>query len=115
MLGRHNAKTANNSVSRRTFVKVAIGGAAVVGLGLAVSKSLPAIGQTDDGPILNYKGKVTQADRLAAAASRPKANSRLRLLWFRLQVEHLTILELHLTMPIVQCRQLLDSCSWSYS
>ncbi len=75
VLGRHNAKTANSTVSRRTFVKVAIGGAAVVGLGLAVSKSLPAIGQTDNGPILNYKGKVTPADRLAAAASRPKATS----------------------------------------
>src|SRR5665647_3424030 len=62
VLGRHNANTANNSVSRRTFVKVAIGGAAVVGVGLAVSKSLPAIGQTDNGPILNYKGKVTPAD-----------------------------------------------------
>ena len=75
VLGRHNAKTANSTVSRRTFVKVAIGGAAVVGLGLAVSKSLPAIGQTDNGPILNYKGKVTPADRLAAAAARPKATS----------------------------------------
>ena len=75
VLGRHNAKTANSTVSRRTFVKVAIGGAAVVGLGLAVSKSLPAFGQTDNGPILNYKGKVTQADRLAAAAARPTATS----------------------------------------
>jgi hypothetical protein len=70
VLGRHNANTANNSVSRRTFVKVAIGGAAVIGVGLAVSKSLPAIGQPAEGPILNYKGKVTPADRLAAAKAR---------------------------------------------
>ena len=75
VLGRHNANTANNSVSRRTFVKVAIAGAAVVGVGLAVSKSLPAIGQTSNGSTLNYKGQVTPAERIAAAASRPKATS----------------------------------------
>ena len=73
VLGRHNANTANSSVSRRTFVKVAIGGAAVIGVGLAVSKSLPTFGQDASGPILNYKGKVTPAERIAAAAARPKA------------------------------------------
>ena len=41
VLGRHNSNSANNSISRRTFVKVAAGGAAVVGLALAVTKSFP--------------------------------------------------------------------------
>ena len=61
-------------MSRRTFVKVAAGGAAVVGLAFAVSKSLPDVkaGAGNSTP-LNYKGKVTQADRLKAAANRPKA------------------------------------------
>jgi hypothetical protein len=73
VLGRHNSP-ANHAMSRRTFVKVAAGGAAVVGLAFAVSKSLPDVkagaGSTQ---ALNYKGKITQADRLKAAANRPKA------------------------------------------
>ena len=73
VLGRHNANTANNSISRRTFVKVAVGGAAVVGLALAVSKSFPVTMLIQKRSKLNYKGKVTPADRLAAAAARPKA------------------------------------------
>ena len=74
VLGRHNANTANNSISRRTFVKVA---ALVVrlllGLGWLFLNLFLLLGRTDNGPILNYKGKVTPADRLAAAAARPKA------------------------------------------
>lgn len=70
VLGRHNSIP--NSISRRTFVKVAAGGAAVVGLALAVTKSFPRA-QADSAPKLNYKGKVTPADRKAAAAARPIA------------------------------------------
>lgn len=71
VLGRHNSKP--SSISRRTFVKVAAGGAAVVGLAFAVSKSgLNARANFSDTPKLNYKGKVTPADRKAAAAARPK-------------------------------------------
>ena len=73
VLGRHNANTANNSISRRTFVKVAAGGAAVVGLALAVTKSLPVTNADTEKIKLNYKGKVTPAERKAAAAARPKA------------------------------------------
>jgi FtsP/CotA-like multicopper oxidase with cupredoxin domain len=73
VLGRHNASSANNQVSRRTFVKVAAGGAAVVGLALAVTKSLPIANADSEKVKLNYKGKVTPADRIAAAAARPKA------------------------------------------
>ncbi len=73
VLGRHNAKTANSSISRRTFVKVAAGGAAVVGLALVATKGLPPLTIADPKTDkLNYKGKVTQADRLAAAKARPK-------------------------------------------
>ncbi len=73
VLGRHNANTANDRISRRTFVKVAAGGAAVVGLALAVSKSLPTTGADKEKIHLNYKGKITPAQRLAAAAARPNA------------------------------------------
>jgi FtsP/CotA-like multicopper oxidase with cupredoxin domain len=75
VLGRHNANSANNQVSRRTFVKVAAGGAAVVGLTLAITKTLPIAKADQDKAKLNYKGKVTPADRLAAANARLKATS----------------------------------------
>ena len=72
VLGKHNSTT-NNSISRRTFVKVAAGGAAVVGLALAVTKSLPLTTADAETSKINYKGKVTPAERVAAAAARPKA------------------------------------------
>jgi FtsP/CotA-like multicopper oxidase with cupredoxin domain len=71
VLGRHNST--NNSISRRTFVKVAAGGAVVAGLALAATKSLPLTIADKEKIHLNYKGKVKPADRLAAAAARPKA------------------------------------------
>ena len=72
VLGRHNS-SAPNSMSRRTFVKVAAGGAAVVGLAFAVSKSLPEVkAGAGSSSNLVYKGKITQADRLEAVAERPK-------------------------------------------
>ena len=72
VLGRHNANTANSTVSRRTFVKVAAGGAAIVGLGLLVTKTFPlSANQQKDN--LKYKGKVTPMDRQAAAAARQNA------------------------------------------
>ena len=66
--------TRNNSMSRRTFVKIAAGSAAVVGLAMAVTKAVPnALVDPNKQPKLNYKGKVTPADRIAAANARPKA------------------------------------------
>src|SRR5512143_3129575 len=61
VLGRHNANTANSSISRRTFVKVAAGGAALVGLALVATKTFP-VSADQDKLKLNYKGKVTPAD-----------------------------------------------------
>ncbi len=61
-------------MSRRSFVKVAAGGAAVIGVAFAVSKSgINTRADSSDEPKLNYKGKVTPADRLAAAAARDKS------------------------------------------
>jgi FtsP/CotA-like multicopper oxidase with cupredoxin domain len=62
-----------NVMSRRTFVKVAAGSAAAVGLVLAVTKSFPKASGGNQGVRLNYKGKVTPAERVAAAAARPQA------------------------------------------
>jgi FtsP/CotA-like multicopper oxidase with cupredoxin domain len=73
VLGRHNANSSNSSISRRTFVKVAAAGAAAVGLTLVATKTFPIATADQQKDKLNYKGKVTQADRLAAAAARPKA------------------------------------------
>jgi FtsP/CotA-like multicopper oxidase with cupredoxin domain len=56
------------SMSRRNFVKVAAGSAAVAGVLFAVPfPKLNANVSTGTGPTLNYKGKVTQAERNAAA------------------------------------------------
>ena len=72
ILGKH---TKQSAMSRRTFVKVSAAGAAVVGLAFAATKALPGVqGDSNKNPKLNYKGKVTNADRLAAAKARPKAS-----------------------------------------
>ncbi len=70
ILGRHNSTS--GSMSRRTFVKVAAAGAAVTGLVIAAPKILPNVSaDSNNTKSLNYKGKVTTADRKAAAAARP--------------------------------------------
>jgi FtsP/CotA-like multicopper oxidase with cupredoxin domain len=69
VLGRHNLTS--GPMSRRTFVKVAAAGAAVTGLVIAAPKILPNANAEPSTPKLNYKGKVTSADRKAAAAARP--------------------------------------------
>ena len=70
ILGRHNSSS--GSMSRRTFVKVAAAGAAVTGLVIAAPKILPNVSaDSNNTKSLNYKGKVTTADRKAAAAARP--------------------------------------------
>ncbi len=69
-----------NGMSRRKFVFVAAGSAALVGLTLVAPKILSDV-KADSTPKLNYKRKITQADREAAAASRPKgANFRATVL-----------------------------------
>jgi hypothetical protein len=74
VLGRHNSTS--GSMSRRTFVKVAAAGAAVAGLVLAAPKILPGVtADSKNTKSLNYKGKVTTADRLAAAAARPNGTA----------------------------------------
>jgi FtsP/CotA-like multicopper oxidase with cupredoxin domain len=74
VLGRHNS--ISNSMSRRSFVKVVAAGAAVTSLIIVGPKILPGV-STDqkDSKALNYKGKVTPADRLAAAEARPKGTA----------------------------------------
>jgi FtsP/CotA-like multicopper oxidase with cupredoxin domain len=62
-----------NTMSRRTFVKVAAGSAAAVGLVFAVTKGFPKTSGDTEEVTLHYKGRVTAAERLAAAAARPKA------------------------------------------
>ncbi len=74
VLGRHNSTS--SAMSRRTFVKVAAAGAAVTGLVIAAPKILPGVtADQNNTKSLNYKGKVTTADRKAAAASRPKGTA----------------------------------------
>jgi FtsP/CotA-like multicopper oxidase with cupredoxin domain len=68
----------SGSVSRRTFVKVAAGGAAAIGLALVVPKVVRGDSATKPDTTatkLNYKGRVTPADRIAAAKARPKATA----------------------------------------
>jgi FtsP/CotA-like multicopper oxidase with cupredoxin domain len=62
-----------NTMSRRTFVKIAAGSAAAAGLVFAVTKGLPKTSGDSKEVTLHYKGKVTNAERLAAAAARPQA------------------------------------------
>ena len=68
----------SKNVSRRTFVKVAAGGAAVVGLALAAPKLLinavPS-NKKNTTTQLNYKGKITNDQRKTAASTRPLANN----------------------------------------
>ncbi len=63
-------------MSRRTFVKLTAAGAAVTGLVIASPKLIGNVvkAQTDQVK-LNYKGKVTNAERVAAAKARPKATA----------------------------------------
>ena len=73
---RRTDKILSGTISRRTFVKVAAGGAAVAGLVLAapqlIGNALPSNKKTDVSK-LNYKGKVSDAQRRTAAAARPLA------------------------------------------
>ena len=55
-----------HTVSRRTFLKLSAGAAAVVAVALALPALKPT---TTDAPALKYKGKVLPADRVAAANS----------------------------------------------
>jgi FtsP/CotA-like multicopper oxidase with cupredoxin domain len=73
ILGPKRVLGANKAMSRRTFVKMSVGAAAIAGVALAVP--LPKLVDAKKGsqPKLNYKGKVTNAQRKAAAAARPKA------------------------------------------
>jgi FtsP/CotA-like multicopper oxidase with cupredoxin domain len=62
----------NKPFSRRTFLKVSAAGAAAVGLVLAVPKVLN-FDTNKAATNLNYKGRITPAQRRAAAAARPNA------------------------------------------
>jgi FtsP/CotA-like multicopper oxidase with cupredoxin domain len=68
----------SGNISRRTFVKVAAGGAAVAGFALAAPKmvvnAFPS-SQKNTLQKLNYKGKITPAVRTTAAANRPLATT----------------------------------------
>ena len=64
---------ARKAISRRTFVKMSVGAAAIAGVALAVPlpKLLADAKKTKD-PQLKYKGRVTPAEKKAAAAARIK-------------------------------------------
>jgi FtsP/CotA-like multicopper oxidase with cupredoxin domain len=62
----------NKPFSRRTFLKVSAAGAAAVGLVLAAPKIMN-LESKKSITNLNYKGKITSAQRRAAAAERPTA------------------------------------------
>ena len=54
------------AVSRRTFLKISAGAAAVVGIAVAVPSSMQ-LTPNENAPTLNFKKKVLPADRKTAA------------------------------------------------
>ena len=64
------------AVSRRTFLKISAGAAAVVGIAVAVPSSMQ-VAPKDDAPTLNFKKKVLPADRELAAKNAKKAGLQL--------------------------------------
>lgn len=64
----------NRPVSRRTFVKVAAGAAAITGIALALPLKLKLTSTTS--ATMNYKGKVKAADRQLAALNAKAAGVR---------------------------------------
>jgi FtsP/CotA-like multicopper oxidase with cupredoxin domain len=72
VLGTKRILGARKEMSRRTFVKISAGAVAVAGVALAVPLPKLVDAQKNKQPRLNYKGKVTPAQRRAAAAARVK-------------------------------------------
>lgn len=66
--------TGRNTISRRSFMKIAAGSAAIAGLALAAPNLIKSTQTNSTSETkLNYKGKVTSAERQAVAAAHAAA------------------------------------------